>query len=64
MSDGQVAAMLRSTLSTPDEQGKKFRDANVTDALFAIALAIEGLTGAVERLGAGEVLAEALRRGA
>lgn len=50
MSDGQVAAAIVATLTTPDEVGKQFRDANVTDALFAIALAIEGLTGAVDRL--------------
>jgi len=50
MTDDRVARALVATLSTPDEKGKNFREANVADGLFAIALAIEGLTGAVERL--------------
>ena len=50
MSDAQLASAILATLTTPDEVGKQFREANVTDALFAIALAIEGMTGAIDRL--------------
>jgi hypothetical protein len=51
-SDLRIAQALISTLSTPDEQGKgnAHRNANLTDGLYAIALAIEGLAGAIERL--------------
>jgi hypothetical protein len=52
LSDQRIAKAIVETLSTPDEQGKgaKPRDANLVDGLYAIALAIEGLAGAIERL--------------
>ena len=52
LSDAKLAKAIIETLSTPDEQGKgtKPRDANLVDGLYAIALAIEGLAGAIERL--------------
>jgi len=52
LSDTKLARAIIETLSTPDEQGKgtKPRDANLVDGLYAIALAIEGLAGAIERL--------------
>jgi len=52
LSDSKLAKAIVDTLSTPDEQGKGkiHRNANLTDGLYAIALAIEGLAGAIERL--------------
>jgi len=52
LSDAKIAQAIVDTLSTPDEQGKgkNHRDANLVDAAYAIALAIEGLAGAIERL--------------
>jgi hypothetical protein len=52
LSDSKLAKAIVETLTTPDEQGKgtKPRDANLVDGLYAIALAIEGLAGAIERL--------------
>lgn len=51
LSDSKLAKAIVETLSTPDEQGRgtKPRDANLVDGLYAIALAIEGLAGAIER---------------
>jgi hypothetical protein len=51
LSDAKIARAIVETLSTPDEQGKgsKPRDANATDALYAIAEAIQGLANAIER---------------
>jgi len=50
--DERIARAIVETLSTPDEhgKGKDHRNANLTDGLYAIALAIEGLAGAIERL--------------
>jgi hypothetical protein len=50
--DERIAKAIVDTLSTPDEhgKGKVHRNANLTDGLYAIALAIEGLAGAIERL--------------
>jgi hypothetical protein len=52
LSDAKVAQAIVETLTTPDEhgKGKNHRNANLTDGLYAIALAIEGLAGAIERL--------------
>jgi hypothetical protein len=54
LSDQRIAKAIVDTLTTPDEQGKGkiHRDANLTDAVYAIALAIDGLSGAIERLSA------------
>jgi len=50
--DARIAKAIVDTMTTPDEQGKgnTHRNANLTDGLYAIALAIEGLAGAIERL--------------
>ena len=61
MTDDRVARALVATLSTPDEKGKNFREANVADGLFAIALAIEGLAGVIERLGNGKRMPAAVK---
>jgi hypothetical protein len=58
MTDDRVVRALVSSLTTPNEKGKNFREANVADGLFAIALAIEGLTGAIERFGGSELLSQ------
>jgi len=52
LSDSKLAKAIVETLSTPDEptKGTAHRNANLTDGLYAIALAIEGLAGAIERL--------------
>jgi len=52
LSDAKIAKAIIDTMTTPDEQGKgnTHRNANLTDGLYAIALAIEGLAGAIERL--------------
>ena len=67
----EIADALTNTLSTPNEMDSNFETANVTDALFAIARAIErnakalerlGTNGATTEMGAIELLASEVKR--
>ena len=50
----EIAEALDKTLSTPNECDGNLEAANVTDALFAIARAIERNAQALERLAAND----------
>lgn len=49
-----IAEALRSVLTSINGEGERAENVDVVDGLFAIAKSIDGLSGALSRLGTGD----------